>query len=72
MLQFVLAFLKFHHEINILKNILLYKNIYPLDFVDKCIRNILDRVLMPEIVVSAVSKKNLMILLPQSSNCIPD
>ena len=30
-----LDFVKFHHEINILKSIL-YKNSYPRDFVDKC------------------------------------
>ena len=30
-------FVKYHHEINILKSIL-YKNSYPRDFVDKCVK----------------------------------
>ena len=55
--------MKFHHEINILKSIL-YKNNYPRDFVDKCIKNFLDRVLTQKIVVSTVPKKDLMIVLP--------
>ena len=37
-------FVKFHHEINILKSIL-YKNKYPRDFFDKSITEFLDRVL---------------------------
>ena len=56
-------FVKFHHEINILKGIL-YKNSYPRDFVDKCIKEFLDRVLTRKIVVSTVPKKDLMIVLP--------
>ena len=54
---------KFHHEINILKGIL-YKNSYPRDFVDKCIKEFLDRVLTRKVVVSTVPKKALMIVLP--------
>ena len=34
-------FMKFHHEINILK-VILYKNSYPCDFVDKCIKEFLE------------------------------
>ena len=56
-------FMKFHHEINILKGIL-YKSSYPCDFVDKCIKEFLDRVLTGKVVVSTVPKKNLMIVLP--------
>ena len=56
-------FVEFHHEIDILKGIL-YKNSYPRDFVDKCIKDFLDRVLMPKVVVSTVPKKDLMIVLP--------
>ena len=37
MFQFVINFVKFQHEINILKCIL-YKNSYPRDFVDKYIK----------------------------------
>ena len=56
-------FVKFHHEIDILKDIL-YKNSYPRDFVGKCIKELLDRVLTRKIVVSTVPKKDLMIVLP--------
>ena len=52
-----------HHEINILKGIL-YKDSYPRDFVDKCIKNFLDKVLTPKVVVSTVPKKDLMIVPP--------
>ena len=57
------AFGKLHHEINILKSIL-YKNSYPRDFVDKCIKEFLNRVLTRKVVVSTVPKKDLMIVLP--------
>ena len=56
-------FLKFHHEINILKSIL-YKNSYPRDFVDKCVKKFLERVLTQKVVVSTVPKKDLMVVLP--------
>ena len=55
--------MKFHHEIDILKGIL-YKNSYPRDFVDNCLKEFLDRVLMRKVVVSTVPKKHLMIVLP--------
>ena len=48
-------FVKFHHEINILKRIL-YKNSYPSDFVEKCIKKCLDRVLTTKAVVSTVPR----------------
>ena len=48
---------------NILKSIW-YKNSYPRDFVDKCIKKILDRVLTQKVVVTTVPKKDLMIVLP--------
>ena len=51
------------HEINILKGIL-YKNNYPRDFLDKCIKEFLDKVLTQKVVVSTVPKKDLMIVLP--------
>ena len=56
-------FVKFHHEIDILKGIL-YKNSYPRDFVDKCTKEFLDRVLTRKVVVSTVPKKDLMIVVP--------
>ena len=46
-------FVKFRHEIYILKCIL-YKNNYPCDFVDKCIKEFLDRELTWKVVVSTV------------------
>ena len=46
-------FIKFHHEIDKLKSIL-YKNSYPRDLVDKCIKEILYKILAPKPVVSAV------------------
>ena len=65
MLQFVFGFCEIpsDHEINILKSIL-YKNSYPSDFVDKCIKTFLDRVLPRKILLSKVPKKDLMIVLP--------
>ena len=57
------GFVKFYHEIKILESIL-YKNSYPHDLVDKCIKKILVRVLMQKIVASTVPKKDLMIVLP--------
>ena len=56
-------FIKFHHEIDKLKNIL-YKNSYPRDLVDKGIKEFLDKILAPKPVVSTVPKKNLVIALP--------
>ena len=56
-------FIKFHHEIDKLKGIL-YKNSYPRDLVDKCIKEFLDKILAPKPVVSTVPKKNLVIGLP--------
>ena len=55
--------IKFHHEIDKLKSIL-YKNSYPRDLVDKCIKEFLDEILAPKPVVSAAPKKNLVIGLP--------
>ena len=56
-------FIKFHHEIDKLKSIL-YKNSYPRDLVDKCIKEFLDKILAPKPLVSTVPKKNLVIGLP--------
>ena len=36
---------------------ILYKNSYPRDLVDKCIKKILDKVLTQKVVVSTVLKK---------------
>ena len=56
-------FIKFHHEMEKLKSIL-YKNSYPRDLVDKCIKEFLDKILAPKPAVSTVPKKNLVIALP--------
>ena len=56
-------FMKFHHEINILKSIL-QENIYLHDFVDNCIKEFFGSVSTPKIVVTTVTKKGLMIVLP--------
>ena len=56
-------FIKFHHEIDKLKSIL-YKNSYPRDLIDKCIKEFLDKILTTKPVVSTVPKKELIITLP--------
>ena len=61
--QFCSDFVKFHHEIDKLKNIL-YKNSYQHNLVDKCIKEFLDKILALKPVVSTVPKKNLIIALP--------
>ena len=48
-------FIKFHNEIDKLKHIL-YKNSYPRDLVDKCIKEFLDKVPASKPVVSTVPK----------------
>ena len=56
-------FIKFYHEINRLKSIF-YKNSCPLDLIDKCIKEFLDKILAPKTIVSALLKKDLVMLLP--------
>ena len=56
-------FIKFHHEIDKLQSIL-YKNSYPRDLIDKCIKEFLDKILTPKPVVSTVPKEYLIIALP--------
>ena len=53
-------FINFDHEIDKLKSIL-YKNSYPRDLVDKCIKEFLDKILTPKPIVSTVPKKNFVI-----------
>ena len=54
--------MEFRHEIKILKSI--FYNSHPRDFVDKCIKEFLGRVLTREVVVSTVPKNVFMIILP--------
>ena len=56
-------FIKFHLEIDKLK-IIFYKNSYPRDLVDKCVKEVLEKILVPKPAVSAVPKKDLVIALP--------
>ena len=56
-------FINFYHDISVLKSIL-YKNSYRRDFVDKYMKELLERVLTPKIVVSTVPKNDLMIVVP--------
>ena len=56
-------FIKFYHDIDKLISIL-YKNSYPRDLVDKCIKEFLDKILAPKLVLSTVPKKILVIDLP--------
>ena len=56
-------FIKFHREIDKLKSIL-YKNSYPRDLIDKCIKEFLDKIQTPKHVVSTVPKEQLIITLP--------
>ena len=56
-------FIKFHHEIDELKNVL-YKNSYLRDLIDKCIKEFLGKILAPKPIVSTVPKKDLVIALP--------
>ena len=44
--------------------LILYKNSYRRDLVDKCIKEFLHKMLAPKPVVSTVPKKNLVIALP--------
>ena len=56
-------FVKFYHEINIIKSIL-YKISYQHDFIDKCIKEFLKRALTRKVVASTLPKKDLMTVVP--------
>ena len=43
---------------------ILHNSSYPRDFIDKCIKKFLDKVLTQKVVVSTVPRKDLMIVLP--------
>ena len=49
-------FKNFHHEVNNSKNIL-YKNSYPVSFVDDCIKKSLNKIFVPKKIVFTVPKK---------------
>ena len=56
-------FLKFHHEVDKLKNIL-SKNAYPQKFIDKCIQKFLNNMFIQRQQIPSVPKKELRITLP--------
>ena len=56
-------FIKFPHEVDKLKSIL-YKNHYPGNLIDKCIKYFLGKIQPPTTVASTVPKKDLVIALP--------
>ena len=56
-------FLKFHHEVDKLKNIL-SKNAYPQKFIDKCIQKFLNNMFIQRLQIPSVPKKELRITLP--------
>ena len=56
-------FLKFHHEVDKLKNIL-SKNAYPQKFIDKCIQKFLNNMFIQRQQIPSVLKKELRITLP--------
>ena len=56
-------FLKFHHEVDKLKNIL-SKNAYPQKFVDKCIQKFLNNMFIQRLQIPSVPKIELRITLP--------
>ena len=60
-------FLKFHHEVDKLKNIL-SKNAYSQKFVDKCIQKFLNNMYTQTLKVPSVPKKELIIILPYLGN----
>ena len=57
------GFLKFHHEVYKLKNIL-SKNAYPQKFIDKCIQKYLNNMFIQRPQIPTVPKKELIIILP--------
>ena len=54
-------FLKFHHEVDKLKNILL-KKVYPKKFIDKCIQKFLNNMFIRRSQIPTVPKKELIII----------
>ena len=54
---------KFHEELNFLKQVFL-KNGYPLSFIDKCFKMVINKLVIKQPQVTTVEKKNLILLLP--------
>ena len=54
---------KFHEELNFLKQVFL-KNGYPLPFIDKCFKMVINKLVIKQPQVTTVEKKTLMLSLP--------
>ena len=54
---------KFHEELNFLKHVFL-KNGYPLSFIDKCFKMVIDKLVIKCLQVTTVEKKTLILSLP--------
>ena len=54
---------KFHNEINALKQILKL-NVYPTQFIDRCIKQFLQKLYVVKAIQDTVNKKELLIVLP--------
>ena len=57
------AWTKFHEERNFLKQVFL-KNGYPLSFIDKCLKMVINKLVIKRPQVTTVEKKTLILLLP--------
>ena len=55
--------LKFHKELNFLKHVFL-KNEYPLSFIDKCFKMVINKLIIERPQVTAVEKETLILSLP--------
>ena len=54
---------KFHEEVNFLKHVFL-KNGYPLSFIDKCFKMVINKLVIKPLQVTTVEKKTLILPLP--------
>ena len=54
---------RFHKELQVVKETF-RKNGYPIGFIDRCIKNFLDKIHTPKITVTTVEKQKLLLVLP--------
>ena len=57
------SFQRFHKELQVVKEIF-RKNGYPISFIDRCIKKVLDKIHTPKITVTTVEKQKLLLVLP--------
>ena len=55
--------IRFHEEVNFLKHVFL-KNEYPLSFIDKCFKMVINKLVIKHPQVATVETKTLILLLP--------